>query len=179
LTELSGRGIGLDIVDRAMDIAGGEVRVATQSGAGTTFAMIVPAALSMLRCLLVRCGNQVYAIDAACLEDPKSLGSENLPQLQLGSLLGRDNGKANFEGAEVIWRAPTYASSTSNGAPKYRIAFDAVLGMQELLVRSLGRHAARWPGLCGAAELVDGTIALVLDLNELINDSMEGNSVGT
>jgi chemotaxis protein histidine kinase CheA len=51
--------------------------------------------------------------------------------------------------------------------------------MQELLVRSLGRHAARWPGLCGAAELVDGTIALVLDLNELINDSMEGNSVGT
>ncbi len=179
LTELSGRGIGLDIVDRAMDIAGGEVRVATKSGAGTTFAMIVPAALSMLRCLLVRCGNQVYAIDATCLEDPQSPGSENLPQLQLGSLLGQDNGKANFEGAKVIWRTPTYVSGNSNGAAKYRIALDAVVGTQELLVRSLGRHAARWPGLCGAAELVDGTIALVLDLNELINDSIEGNSVGT
>jgi two-component system chemotaxis sensor kinase CheA len=179
LTELSGRGIGLDIVDRAMDIAGGEVRVATKSGAGTTFAMIVPAALSMLRCLLVRCGNQVYAIDATCLEDPQSPGSENLPQLQLGSLLGQDNGNANFEGAKVIWRTPTYVSGNSNGAAKYRIALDAVVGTQELLVRSLGRHAARWPGLCGAAELVDGTIALVLDLNELINDSIEGNSVGT
>jgi two-component system chemotaxis sensor kinase CheA len=179
LTELSGRGIGLDIVDRAMDIAGGEVRVATRSGVGTTFAMIVPAALSMLRCLLVRCGNQVYAIDAACLDDPQSLGSEHLPQLQLGSLLGQDNGRAHFEGAKVVWRAPTYASGNSNGTPKYRIAFDAVVGMQELLVRSLGRHAARWPGLCGAAELVDGTIALVLDLNELINDNMESNSVGT
>ena len=158
-----------------MDIAGGEVRVATESGTGTTFAMIVPAALSMLRCLLVRCGNQVYAIDAACLDDPQSLGSEHLPQLQLGSLLGQDNGKANFEGAKVVWRAPTYASSNSNGTPKYRIAFDAVVGTQELLVRSLGRHAARWPGLCGAAELVDGTIALVLDLNELINDNVESN----
>jgi len=179
LTELSGRGIGLDIVDRAMDIAGGEVRVATRSGVGTTFAMIVPAALSMLRCLLVRCGNQVYAIDAACLDDPQSPGSENLPQLQLGSLLGQDNGKAAFEGAKVIWRAPTYASSNSNGAPKYRIAFDAVVGRQELLVRSLGRHAARWPGLCGATELVDGTIALVLDLNELINDNLESSPVGT
>jgi two-component system chemotaxis sensor kinase CheA len=179
LTELSGRGIGLDIVDRAMDIAGGDVRVATRKGAGTTFAMIVPAALSMLRCLLVRCGNQVYAIDAACLDDPKSGGSENLPQLQLGSLLGQDNGKAHLEGAKVVWRAPTYASSNSNGTPKYRIAFDAVVGMQELLVRSLGRHAARWPGLCGAAELVDGTIALVLDLNELINDNIESNSVAS
>jgi len=179
LTELSGRGIGLDIVDRAMDIAGGEVRVATESGAGTTFAMIVPAALSMLRCLLVRCGNQVFGIDAACLDDPQSPGSENLPQLQLGSMLGQDNGRTHFEGAKVVWRAPTYASSNSSGTPKYRIAFDAVVGTQELLVRSLGRHAARWPGLCGAAELVDGTIALVLDLNELINDNMESNSVGT
>jgi chemotaxis protein histidine kinase CheA len=47
--------------------------------------------------------------------------------------------------------------------------------MQELLVRSLGRHAARWPGLCGAAELVDGTIALMLDLNEMINDNVATN----
>lgn len=176
LTELSGRGIGLDIVDRAMDIAGGDVRVATEKGIGTTFAMIVPAALSMLRCLLVRSGKQVYAIDAACLDDPQSLGSESLPQLQLGSLLGEENGKANLEGARVVWRAPGYSTSNTNGAPKYRIAFDAVVGMQELLVRSLGRHAARWPGLCGAAELVDGTIALVLDLNELINDNAAGKS---
>jgi two-component system chemotaxis sensor kinase CheA len=177
LSELSGRGIGLDIVDRAMDIAGGEIRVATESGTGTTFAMIVPAALSMLRCLLVRSGNQIYAIDAACLDDPQSMGSEDLPLLQLGSLLGQNNEKANFEGAKVVWRTPSYSTSNSNGTAKYRIAFDAVVGMQELLVRSLGRHAARWPGLCGAAEMVDGAIALVLDLNELINHSMEEQSV--
>lgn len=177
LSELSGRGIGLDIVDRAMDIAGGEVRVATERGAGTTFAMIVPAALSMLRCLLVRSGDQVYAIDAACLDDSQLTGSENLPLLQLGSLLGQDNSKTNFEGAKVVWRTPSYSTSNSNGTLKYRIAFDAVVGIQELLVRSLGRHAARWPGLCGAAELVDGTVALVLDLNELINDSIEEQSV--
>jgi len=179
LSELSGRGIGLDIVDRAMDIAGGEVRVATESGAGTTFAMIVPAALSMLHCLLVRSGDQVYAIDAACLDDPQSTGSENLPLLQLGSLLGQNNGQAKLEGDVVVWRSPSYTASNGNNMPKYRIAFDAVVGMQELLVRSLGRHAARWPGLCGAAELVDGSIALVLDLNELINDNIEGHSVSS
>jgi chemotaxis protein histidine kinase CheA len=162
----------LDIVDRAMDIAGGEVRVATESGAGTTFAMIVPAALSMLRCLLVRSGGQVYAIDSACLDQSQLTANNELPLLQLGSLLGQSNRNPNGEGAMVVWKSPTYSTS-SNGAPKYRIAFDAVVGMQELLVRSLGRHAARWPGLCGAAELVDGTIALVLDLNELIEDNIE------
>ncbi len=179
LSELSGRGIGLDIVDRAMDIAGGEVRVATESGVGTTFAMILPAALSMLRCLLVRSGDQVYAIDAACLDDPQATGNENLPLLQLGMLLGQDNRQGNFEQAIGVWRTPSYSTSNSNGAPKYRIAFDAVVGMQEVLVRSLGRHAARWPGLCGAAELVDGTIALVLDLNELINDTLDSNQVAS
>lgn len=172
ISELSGRGIGLDIVDRAMDIAGGEVRVATESGAGTTFAMIVPAALSMLRCLLVRSGDQVYAIDSACLDQSLTANNE-LPLLQLASLLGQNNGNANAGGAMVVWESPSYWTSNSNGTPKYRIAFDAVVGMQELLVRSLGRHAARWTGLCGAAELVDGSIALVLDLNELIKDSID------
>ena len=176
LSELSGRGIGLDIVDRAMDVAGGEVRVATRSGAGTTFAMIVPAALSMLRCLLVRCGDQVYAIDSACLEQSLPVNSE-LPELQLASLLGQNQRNGNAEDAMVIWKSPSYWASNSNGKPKYRIAFDAIVGLQELLVRSLGRHAARWPGLSGAAELVDGTIALVLDLNELIKDDIENKSI--
>lgn len=172
LSELSGRGIGLDIVDRAMDIAGGEVRVATESGAGTTFAMIVPAALSMLRCWLVRSGDQVYAIDAGCL-DQSQLTNNELPLLQLGSLLGQSNRNANAEGAMVVWKSAAYSTGNSNSLSKYRIAVDAVVGMQELLVRSLGRYAARWPGLCGAAELVDDVIVLVLDLNELINDHRE------
>src|SRR5215510_3405115 len=171
LSVLSGRGIGLEIVDRAMDIAGGEVRVATESGTGSRFAMIVPAALSMLPCLLVRSGKQTYAIDAACLDQTQPGVSETLPLLQLSSLLARGNGDGR---AMIVWRSSSYSISR-NGGRSYRIGIDAVIGTQELLVRSLGRHAAHWPGLCGAAELVDGTIALVLDLNELITDNVASN----
>ena len=170
LSELSGRGIGLDVVDRAMDVAGGEVRVATDQGAGTTFVMIVPAALSMLRCLLVRSGGQIYAIDAACLDQSKTTAGDELPLLQLGSLLGHQNGEATAERAEVVWKAP---ATLVNGSQSYRIAFDGIVGIQERLVRSLGRHAALWPGLCGATELLDGTVALVLDLGELIKSAQE------
>ena len=174
LSELSGRGIGLEIVDRAMDLAGGEVRVATESGVGARFAMIVPAALSMLSCVLVRSGEQTYAIDAACLDQPHRDVSETLPVLQLASLLAQGDRNNGDGGTMIVWRSSSYSISR-NGGRKYRIGIDAVVGMQELLVRSLGRYAARWPGLCGAAELVDGTIALVLDLNEMINDSVATN----
>lgn len=168
LSDLSGRGIGLDIVDRAMDIAGGEVRVATDRGVGTTFVMILPAALSMIRCLLVRSAGQVYAIDASCLDQSRGMTRDDLPLLQLGSLLGQETGEATAEGAVVVWKAPSYTTTPINGTQSYRIALDGVVGIQERLVRSLGRHAARWPGLCGATELLDGTVALVLDLEELI-----------
>ena len=175
-SELSGRGIGLDIVDQAMDIAGGEVRVATEAGTGTTFALIVPTALSMLRCLLVRSADQVYAIDAACLDQSPAASNDNLPLLKLGSLLGHENHNANGEGAMVVWRSPSYSMRSNNDVARYRIGFDAVVGMQEMLVRSLGRHASRWPGLCGAAELVDGKVALVLDLDELISITSDDES---
>ena len=167
-SEFSGRGIGLDIVDRAMDIAGGEVRVATEAGVGTTFVMIVPAALSMIRCLLVQSANQTYAIDASCLDESQSSSHDWLPLLKLASLLGQEQPHGTEERAMVVWRSPSRSNKASNGGARYRISFDSVLGTQEMIVRSLGRHAARWRGLCGAAELADGRVALVLDLDELI-----------
>jgi len=172
LSELSGRGIGLDIVDRAMDIAGGEVRVATEPGKGSTFALIVPAALSVIRCLLVRSGNQVYALDAACLDESVASVNGESRLLHLGSLLGREIPDADSESVVIGWHAPA-TTARINGGARYRIAFDGIVGRQETLVRSLGRHAPRWPGLCGAAELMDGTIALVLDLGELIQTYIE------
>lgn len=174
-SELAGRGIGLDIVDRAMDVAGGEIRIATERGLGTTFVMIVPAALSMIRCLLVRSDDQVYAMDAACLDQSPAVTGEELPLLPLRALLGKNSTNGVQEGAMVVWRSPTHADA-GNGGGKYRITFEAVVGMQEMLVRSLGRHASSWTGLCGAAELVDGSVALVLDLDELIRSSVSSDS---
>lgn len=178
-SELSGRGIGLDIVDRAMDVAGGEVRVATESGRGTTFALIVPAALSMIRCLLVRSGDQVYAIDAACLDESPAADNGKLPELQLSSMLGLET-QVEVEDEErvaIVWQSPATADGIK-GTARYRIALDAILGQQDTIVRTLGRHAPRWAGLCGAAELLDGSVALVLDLGELIQTYVEEDGQG-
>ena len=184
VSELSGRGIGLDVVDRAMEQAGGEVRVATEPGTGTTFAMIMPATLALVQCLLVQSSDQLYAIESARVADghpaaTHSNGShvewqgESLPLLHLGSLLGQSVTLDNA-GPVVIWQAPNSNVAIPNGTKRYALVVDGIRGHQETLVRSLGRHAARWAGVCGAAELFDGGVALVLDLGELIKTRVEG-----
>jgi len=173
LSQLSGRGIGLDVVDRAMDFAGGEARVATERGAGTTFAMIVPAAFSLVKCVIVRCGHQLYAIDASCVTDLTESGSngfEDLPLRDLRSLVGEVDHESE-PAAELVWQAPQFLRIGGAKDQRYRVGFDALIARQETLVRGLGRYARQWHGVCGAAELFDGHIALMLDLEELMKDN--------
>lgn len=178
VSELSGRGIGLDVVDRAMEPAGGEVRVATERGAGTTFAMIMPATLALVQCLLVQSGDQLYAIESAGVAETRSnvdWRGESLPLLHLRALLGQTV-DPEMPVSVVVWRAPNNAPGPGGkeGNHRYALVVDGIKGQQETLVRSLGRHAARWAGVCGAAELFDGNVALVLDLGELIKARVEG-----
>jgi two-component system chemotaxis sensor kinase CheA len=188
VSELSGRGIGLDVVDRAMEQAGGEVRVATQLGAGTTFAMIMPATLALVQCLLVQSGDQLYAIESAGVRgepgpevDPASdinrvdWQGESLPLLHLRQLLGEDD-RSSTAGTMVVWQARNNGDgvASNNSVNRYALVVDSARGHHETLVRSLGRHAARWRGVCGAAELLDGNVALVLDIEELIKNAQAG-----
>jgi len=183
VSELSGRGIGLDVVDRAMEPAGGEVRVATEPGAGTTFAMIMPATLALVQCLLVQSGGQLYAIESAGVSETRSdvdWRGESLPVIHLRALLGQ-TARPETPASVVVWRAPINGAAPGlgprhagqEGNHRYALVVDSIKGQQETLVRSLGRHAARWSGVCGAAELFDGNVALVLDIGELIKAQTE------
>jgi two-component system chemotaxis sensor kinase CheA len=184
VSELSGRGIGLDIVDRAMEQAGGEVRVATEAGVGTTFVMILPAALALVECVIVRSDDQFYGIRAARIADHRSLdapemekissvdaiewnGAE-LPVVSLRRLLSQADDEDGDRGRDLIVCQADTKRRRSRGIDRFALIVDSISGKQETLVRGLGRHAARWPGVTGAAELLDGNVALVLDLDQLI-----------
>jgi two-component system chemotaxis sensor kinase CheA len=186
VSDMAGRGIGLDVVDRAMDVAGGEVRVATEKGSGTTFAMIIPAALSLVNCVMVRCGDQVFAVDATNVQDGRlqrriagnngdPLDPENLPLLKLSDLINQTPATADAT-EYIVWRPSAVSAGQRNGIAGYRIAVEEIITTQETLVRGLGRHAYRWMGVCGAAEIFDGRVALVLDLAELIESASEAKA---
>jgi two-component system, chemotaxis family, sensor kinase CheA len=185
VSELSGRGIGLDVVDRAMEQAGGEVRVATEPGAGTTFVMILPAGLALMRCQTVRCGQRYYGIGSARLIGRRLLDAseseeiqtaatadwegESLPVFTLPNLLSEPAEVASpSQRSVIVWQADPQRPARPGVPNRLALVVDGIETEQETLVRSLGRHAARWQGIAGAAQLSDGNIALILDVEELI-----------
>ena len=185
VSELSGRGVGLEVVDRAMEQIAGVVRVASEAGTGTTFVMIVPAALALVRCLVVRSADQLYCIESGRIAD-RSLVSgtevreiagngnyewngEQVPILRLRKLLAQpDEVDSENQRGLVVWRSLDRRRASPSRPNHFALIVDGVIGQQETLVRTLGRHAARWSGVAGAAELLDGKVALMLDVEQLI-----------
>jgi len=165
--------------------SGGEVRVHTEPGKGTTFLISLPVALALVRCVLVRSGEQVYAIASARVAGQYSLDGDErgdngnagaldwkgqmLPLFSLARLLDQsaEVGASN-ERIAIILETKPYRNKGSGSEMQIAIAVERIEGKQETLVRSLGRHGARWPGVSGAAELADGSVALLLDVEELI-----------
>ena len=182
-TGIAGRGVGLETVDRAMAQAGGEVRLSSQSGGGATFAMMIPATLALVPCVVVRCAEQFYCIDSSVVTDRVTLSDDQIVSSDDGQLIEWQN-----QQVPLVHLADLLASTpATNGARSVLICtpsehrqsrlqhrkaiallVDSIAGQQETLVRSLGPHATLWHGISGAAELIDGSVALMIDLARLI-----------
>lgn len=185
VSDLSGRGIGLEIVDRAMEQAGGEVRLTSEPGQGSSFAMMIPATLALVPCVVVRSGEQFYCFDSAIVADRMMLKPENssntdsreklswrgeeVPMWYLRELLAQPNAdEANGRRAILICDPGEHRHALAAHQQRIAIAVDSIAGQQETLVRSLGPHSTFWHGISGAAELLDGNIALMIDVARLI-----------
>jgi two-component system chemotaxis sensor kinase CheA len=201
VSDVSGRGVGLDVVERAIEQVGGELRVSSELGTGTTFEMVLPTTLALAPSLVVSSAGYKYSIDAshiseagyASLDDiERSSAGEatvwrgiRMPVLRLRKLLGQEeeSGVAPERYHVVISHIAGQAeaeqdseSESSEQRGSAAVVVDGWDGHSDVLVRSLGRHAALWRGVSGAAELRDGNTALVLDLPRLLE--MNTSSVG-
>jgi chemotaxis protein histidine kinase CheA len=188
VSALSGRGVGLDVVEHALESVGGEIRVRSRRGQGTTFDLRLPLALSLVSVLMLRTGGGIYAVDASQIIETGYLDAADisddgtkraarwrgrtLPLISLSALLGQAM-PHTFGTSDPL---PIVIAPQQDGAGEWRsaespeqfaIAVDQIGDAREALVRSLGRHATRWRGISGAIEQRDGTITLLLDLPRL------------
>jgi two-component system chemotaxis sensor kinase CheA len=188
VSNVSGRGVGLDVVERAVEQTGGELRVASEVGAGTTFEIILPTTLALLPSLVVNSAGYRYCIDASRIMETGFISSDDvgrniaagefdwrgspIPLVEMRKLLAQPGLDVKSVKASVpviiVSHVATVGTAEGNGTKRAAILVDAVEGQTEALVRGLGRHAARWRGISGATELSDGSIALVLDLPRLL-----------
>ena len=207
VSSVSGRGVGLDIVETAVEQAGGEVRVRSVLGKGATFEMRLPVTVALMHATIVLAGGSAYCIDSNQVINSEMLDARllegagerlrtmdgGLPLIHLDEVLGvRAAPVSGGRRIRVIVEFPppetredmqnkpgdlpqgnTGDIAKSNANIRVGLIVDGVQGNEEVLVRSLGRHAARWPGITGATELRDGTVALVLDLPRLLEPAKQ------
>ena len=180
-SQVSGRGVGLDVVETAIEQVGGELRVSTEPTLGTTFEIRLPVTFGLIAAnVVVSAGirycipaDQTLGIDAIDVIDGSS-GANQLRQVLMRDLLGQPDEAE--DSANPLQLITCQFTDERAGRPPERkcvgIVVDRVEGPQEVLVRNLGRHAGRWYGIAGATDLRDGTVALVLDLPRLLSASV-------
>jgi two-component system chemotaxis sensor kinase CheA len=177
-SKVSGRGVGLDVVESAIEQVGGELRVSTEPALGTVFEIRLPVTFGLLAAnVVVSAGvrycipaDQTLGIDAIDVIGGAS-GANQLRQVSMRDLLSQVE-ESDESSSQLHLITCQYIEERAGHAPESKcvgIVVDRVEGPHEVLVRSLGRHAGRWYGIAGATELRDGTVALVLDLPRLLS----------
>ena len=188
LTQISGRGVGMDVVHSEVKQLGGSIEIGSIPGRGTTFTVRLPFTVSVNRALMVMLGDDQYAIPLNTIEGIVLLPSEDLPRHHgpqgvpfeyagvpyqvryLGSYLGREyvarSGQASVP--VVLVRS---------GDQAVAVHVDDVQGSREIVVKSLGPQFAGVGGISGATILGDGSVVIILDLLSLMRARGPVNNV--
>ena len=180
VTQLSGRGVGMDVVDIEIKQLGGTLQIET-SPQGTTFIARLPFTLSINQAILVRTGEEIYAIPLMNIE-----GITRLEARQVLEFYQQDNPEIEYAGqqfvlhnlAKLIDTGVAFKASGDNeklpiifgraGDVRVALHVDEIIGNREIVVKSLGKQLSQVKALSGASILADGSVVLILDINGLV-----------
>lgn len=176
ITDVSGRGVGLDVVKTKIEALGGNISAKTVAGEGSTFTIQLPLTLAIIQALMVRVGSEKYAIplgningiediprEDICLVQSKeviNLRGSVIPIIRLYEVLDIEEPEQDAESLIVV--------VIKKGDQQVGLVIDDLLGQQETVIKSLGRHITNNKLFSGATILGDGEVALILDTNTLI-----------
>jgi len=183
VTEVSGRGVGMDVVRRNIELLRGRVDIRTERGQGSTFLVRLPLTLAVLDGLLVRVGTERCVLPAAAVREslrplrehvhfvqgqPRMIQVREsvLPLVSLGSILGMGGAALDPSAATVV--------VVEEGGSRIGLIVEELLHKQEVVVKSLGDSFSAVRGVAGGAILGDGRIGLILDPHGIVALVREG-----
>ncbi|MBI5429292.1 MAG: Hpt domain-containing protein [Nitrosomonadales bacterium] len=172
VTEIAGRGVGMDVVRSEITALGGRIDVSSKGGQGTKFTIHLPLTLAVTQIFMVRSGDAVYAIPSIMVEQVRQVKTADMEALQ------RDR--------QVEWQGNTYPLHylphllgqmdavledqpripvllLRSGAQRIALRVDELLGNHEAMVKNIGPQLSRMPGIVGATILGNGAVVLILN----------------
>lgn len=171
VTDISGRGVGLDVVRSKIESLGGNVKVESELGSGTSFIIKIPLTLSIIQALNVRDGEYQYLIPLSNIDDVVFLRSDMLQTLISDRVLKyRERILEIFKYSELMgenkdYDGKHYALIVKSGSKVYALLVDEIIGEAEIVLKPLSGYLSDVPGVVGATVLGDGRVAFVYDVN--------------
>ena len=171
VTEVAGRGVGMDVVRSEITAIGGRIDLSTTRGVGTTFTMYLPLTLAVSQAVLVRSGANVIALAASTVEQVLRLKQDALKALyDKNALEFQDRSYSLYAMQQLLGGTASGDLQPYNsvlllrsGAQRIAVHVDELLGNQEIVVKAIGPQLGRVPGVTGATVLADGRIALIFN----------------
>ncbi|MDP3842386.1 MAG: Hpt domain-containing protein [Oxalobacteraceae bacterium] len=175
ITELAGRGIGMDVVHEEVSALGGRVAISSNAGQGACFTIHLPLTLAVTQVVLLEAGGKTYAVPSALVEQVQQLKSQALANAYNQAGIVWQDGRVELHNLSVLLAddaavppVQQYSQYSPliilrSGSDRVAIHVDKVLGNREVVVKNIGPQLARMVGIAGATVLGSGEIVLILN----------------
>jgi two-component system chemotaxis sensor kinase CheA len=184
VTDLSGRGVGMDVVRRNVDALRGTLSIHSEAGAGTSIDIRLPLTVAVIEGFAVGVGDETYVIPIdrviECTEMPPGgneatgiidLRGEPLPFLRIQRIFGLDASEHARENVVVV--------EHEGGRGRAGIVVDALFGSSQVVMKPMGRFLRQVPGVAGSSILGNGRVALILDVQEIVRQAADAAATQT
>lgn len=171
VTELSGRGIGMDVVRAEITALGGRIETSTERGHGTKFKLVLPLTTAVTQVVMLRMGDLMIGVPANLVEMVRRVPAAELDKAYANQVLEFNGEQVPFYWAGSLLEASSGSNETRtktlpvaifrSAGQRVATHVDEVLGNQEVVVKNLGPQLARLPGLAGMSVLASGAVILI------------------
>jgi len=177
VTNISGRGVGLDVVKKQIDKLNGNVSVWSERGKGTRITIKIPLTLAIIQGLLIRVGKEIYAIPITSVIDSHRIKPQEIKMIDNYEVFNVREDVISLIRLSRLFKIPTaeekneyqYVVIVGSGEKKVGLMVDSLIGEEDVVIKPLRDRYTNSPGIAGATVLGDGTVSLIIDVSQLLD----------
>lgn len=177
ISDISGRGVGLDVVKTKIQMLGGHVQVDSKPGLGSKFSVQLPLTLSIISAMLVRLGSEKYAIPLSSIVETSAIQKSQIRNIHGNKMVDYRKSVIPLVSLSTLFEVPDFNEDLEEeteivvvrkGDKQVALMVDEFIGQQEIVLKTLGKYLTGLFAISGATILGDGQVALIIDPNALI-----------